>query len=404
MLPPALASRNYRLFFSGQIVSLTGTWLQQVAQAWLVYRLTGSAAILGFLALLQNAPQALLAPFAGVFADRYSRRTLLIITQLLFTLLALLLAALTLTALITPLHIMVIACLCGLVGAVDIPARQALLPELVAKPAMTSAVALNAAVFNGARLAGPALAGAAIPFIGEGWCFFANGISYIPVVGCYLLMRIPAAAAGPTRSLVSEFREGLSYIRHHRITRLLLALLVLTSVAGLPYLVIMPAYTHRILHGEAGTLGLLMAVNGGGALLGALLLAARHPGRSTAQLPVAGCMLFNGALIALGLTGTLTAALPLLLVAGFGFMIQQATSTAWLQTTVPQQLRGRVMAIYTGAFIGLIPVGGLLGGGLADRIGEAHVIGGGGMLGLGGALLIGKYLRRAARQETAARS
>lgn len=391
----ALRHRDYRLFYGGQAVSLVGTWMQQVAQSWLVYRLTGSASMLGVLAVTQNGPLLVAGPVAGVFADRHDKRRILVGTQILAALLALALGAITVAGVVRPWHIVILALLLGFVNAIDMPTRQAFIVEMVGLPDLTNAIALNSALVNGTRLIGPALAGLAIGVIGEGWCFILNGLSYVPVVFAFLVM---TSAALPrrhgSRSVAGELREGLAYIRQTRSVAILLGLLGISSLAGIPYMVILPAFTARILHGDAKLLGLLMAAAGAGALLGALILAARRSTVGLEKMAVLGGGLFGLGLAALALAHTPLAAGLMIFIVGIGFMLQMAASNSLMQMVVPNHLRGRVMSIYMALFLGGMPIGGLVAGWLADRIGEPPVLALGGGLVLLASVALGRQLLR----------
>ena len=272
----SLRHRNFQLFFSGQLISLIGTWMQNVAQSWLVYRLTGSSLLLGVVSFAGQIPVFPMAPLAGMVADRWNRRTIVIITQTASMILAFILAALTLTQRVTVFEVIVLAALLGVVNAFDIPARQSFLVEMVGRDDLMNAIALNSSIFNSARIIGPAIAGILVASIGEGWCFFANAVSYVAVIVGLLWMRIPARVA--ERAITSAFdhiAEGFRFVRRTAPIRALLLLLGLVSLVGMPYTVLMPVFAKTILHGNARTLGVLGSAAGIGALTGALTLASR---------------------------------------------------------------------------------------------------------------------------------
>src|SRR5580658_5859776 len=272
----SLKYRNFQLFFSGQLISLVGTWMQNVAQAWLVYRMTGSSVLLGVVSFAGQIPVVPLAPLAGMVADRMDRRKVVIATQTASMVLALVLAVLTLTKLVNVWEVIVLASLMGVVNSFDIPARQSFLVEMVGREDLMNAIALNSSMFNGARIIGPAIAGILVASIGEGWCFFANGVSFIAVIIGLLLMRIaPRQRERETASAFEHIAEGFRFVRHTAPIRTVLLLLGLVSLVALPYTVLMPIFAARILHGNARTLGILGAASGTGALAGALLLASR---------------------------------------------------------------------------------------------------------------------------------
>ncbi len=290
----ALKHRNFQLFFSGQLISVTGTWMQSIAEAWLVYRLTGSSLLLGTTGFCSQFPVFLVAPLGGIVADRYSRQRVVIATQIASMILALSLAILTLTHLVQVWHVLVLAALLGVVNAFDIPGRQAFLVDMVGKEDLMNAIALNSSMFNAARIVGPAVAGILVAKIGEGWCFFANGISYIAVIAGLLMMRVPnpsrlASAASP----VAHMMEGFRFVRHTKPIWVILLLLGLVSLVAMPYTVLMPIFADKILHGGASGLGILMGATGAGALLGALTLASRTGVRGLGRWVAFSCGAFG---------------------------------------------------------------------------------------------------------------
>jgi len=272
----SLKHRNFQLFFSGQLISLVGTWMQNVAQAWLVYRMTGSSLLLGVVSFAGQIPVFPLAPLAGMVADRMNRRKVVIATQTASMILALVLALLTLTNRVTVWEVVVLASLMGVVNSFDIPARQSFLVEMVGREDLMNAIALNSSMFNGARIIGPAIAGILVATIGEGWCFFANGVSFIAVIAGLLMMRIPHRhMERRVESALEHIAEGFRFVRHTAPIRALLLLLGLVSLVAMPYTVLMPIFAAQVLHGNARTLGVLGAATGIGALGGALTLASR---------------------------------------------------------------------------------------------------------------------------------
>src|SRR5215471_1497217 len=273
----ALRHRNFRLFFTGQLISLIGTWMQTVAQSWLVYRLTGSSALLGSVNFASQIPVFLLSPAGGVAADRYSRHRIVIATQTSSMLLAGALAALTLSDHIRVWHIFVLSALLGVVNAFDIPARQSFIVEMTSREDLINAIALNSSMFNGARIVGPAVAGITVAAVGEGWCFFANAVSYIAVIIGLLMMRVtPFKAPASQDSALSHILEGFQFVAKTTPIRAILLLVGVVSLAGMPFSVLMPIFADRILHAGAQGLGILMGVSGAGALAGALILASRQ--------------------------------------------------------------------------------------------------------------------------------
>jgi MFS family permease len=372
----ALSHRNYRLFFAGQGTSLVGTWITRVATSWLVYRLTGSAAALGIVGFAGQIPTFVLAPFAGVWADRWSRYRVLVVTQVLSMLQSFALAWLALAGTITVTRIIFLSAFQGIINAFDTPARQAFVVDMVEDRAdLANAIALNSSMVNGARLVGPSVAGVLIAVAGEGWCFLLDGISYIAVIASLLMMRLAAAAprASEKRVLV-ELREGFRYAFGFAPIRSVLLLITLISLMGMPYTVLMPLMAATVLHGGPHTLGFLMGATGIGALGGAVYLASRRSVLGLGRVISVSAVVFGCGLIAFSLSRTLALSLALMIVAGTGFMVQLASSNTVIQTIVREEMRGRVMAFYTMAFMGTAPFGSLMAGGLAARIGAPHTI------------------------------
>ena len=377
----ALQYRNYRLFFAGQLISLTGTWMQNVAQAWLVYRLTGSPVLLGAAGFCAQIPVFLLAPVGGVVADRYNRHRLVVATQTASMLLALALAALTLSGTVRVWHIFVLSALLGVVNSFDIPARQAFIVGLVSKPDLINAIALNSSMFNASRVVGPAIAGILVAGIGEGWCFFANGASYIAVIAGLLMMRVPRhqAAAHPGSPL-SRMAEGFRFVIRHPPIHALLALLGVVSFTGMPYAVLMPIFAARILHGGARALGLLMGSTGIGALAGALTLASRRDIKGLGRWVAFAAMGFGAGLVAFSISRIFWLSAAILALCGFAMMIQMGSSNTLIQSMSPDRLRGRVMSVYSMMFMGMAPFGALLAGAVADRLGASLTVACGGAI------------------------
>lgn len=378
---------NYRLYFSGQIVSLVGTWMQIVAQGWLVYQLTDSPLYLGLVSFAASVPVFVLSLGAGAIIDRLPRRRVLVATQTSAMLLAFVLAFLTFSGLVQPWHILVLSFLLGVVNAFDGTARQTFVKDLVGKEDLMNAIALNSATFNTSRLIGPALAGLALATVGAGWCFLLNGLSFLAVIVALLRMKLPAfvppARRGP---LVAEIGEGLRYIRHDPIVLPVIGLVVVSSVFGFSYNALLPAYARDVLQVGAQGLGLLSTAVGLGALVGALWVASSGRSQHKGWLLTFGSLLFPVMLCLLAFTDTFAVALLVLVGAGLGFMVQNATANTLVQTTVPDDLRGRVMSVYMLAFFGMSPIGSLQGGAVAERWGVAAGIGLGASVALGFAL------------------
>lgn len=366
----ALRHRNFQLFFSGQLISLVGTWMQNVAQAWLVYRLTGSSLLLGAAGFASQFPVFLTAPIGGIVADRLNRQRIVIATQIASMILAFILAILTLSHTVRVWHIFVLAALLGVVNAFDIPGRQSFLVDMVGKEDLMNAIALNSSMFNGARVIGPAIAGILVARIGEGWCFFANAVSYIAVIIGLFMIRVqfPARLAAQA-SPMTHMAEGFRFVRNTGPIRALLLLLGLVSLVAMPYTVLMPVFADRILHGGAQALGILMGATGVGALLGALTLAAKTGVRGLGRWVAFACAGFGLSLILFAFSRNLWLSTVLLLPVGFCMMLQMSSSNTLIQAMVPDHLRGRVMAVYTMMFMGMAPFGSFFAGALADRLG-----------------------------------
>ncbi len=382
----ALRHRNFQLFFSGQLISLIGTWMQNIAQSWLVYRLTGSALLLGSVGFAGQIPVFLFAPLGGIAADRFNRRTIVIGTQTASLLLAFILAALTLYNRVQVWQIFLLAALLGVVNAFDIPGRQSFLVDMVGKDDLMNAIALNSSMFNGARVIGPAIAGILVAKIGEGWCFFANGVSYIAVIVGLLMMRVSSPARAVGASPLEHMMEGFRFVNRTAPIRALLLLLGVVSLVGMPYVVLMPIFADQILHGGARALGILMGATGVGALLGALTLAFREGVKGLGRWVGWCCAGFGLSLILFAVSHNFWLSVILLLPVGYTMMLQMACSNTLIQVMVPDDLRGRVMAVYSMMFMGMAPIGALLGGAIADRLGAPLTVGIGGLASVAGAI------------------
>lgn len=390
----SLGSRNYRLFFSGQSVSLIGTWMTRVATSWLIYRLTHSAFLLGMAGFAGQLPLFFLAPIAGVWIDRWNRHRTLVWTQALSLVQSLALAALALSGVIQVWHVILLMVMQGVVNAFDMPARQAFVVQMVDDRAdLPNAIALNSSMVNAARLIGPAVGGVIIAQVGEGYCFLIDGISYMAVIASLLAMRVkPSTAHDRTKKVMQELVEGWRYVAGSVPIRSILLLLALVSLLGMPYTVLMPVFAGQVLHGGPHTLGMLMASIGVGALSGALALAGRQSVLGLGRVIPVSAGLFGLALIGFGLSQQLWLSLALLLVAGFGMMRQMAASNTILQTIVEDEKRGRVMSFYAMAFAGMSPFGSLLAGALAARFGVSYTVAFSGALCLIGALWFAREL------------
>ena len=365
----ALRSKNFKLYFAGQGISLIGTWMTRIAMSWLVYRLTGSAALLGVVGFASQIPAFVLGPVAGVWVDRWNRHRTVVWTQALSMIQSFALAALTLAHIITVWEIVALALMQGLINAIEMPARQSFMIQMVdRREDLGNAIALNSSMVNGARLIGPAIAGVVVATVGEGYCFLADGVSYIAVIVSLILMRIAAQPAQPTRrKVLHEVLEGWRYVTGSVPIRSILANLSLVSLFGVPFSVLMPIFASKVLGGGAHTLGFLMAASGVGALAGAMSLAVRRSVVGLGRRIVIATALFGAALIVFSFSKVLWLSMLALPVAGYGMMQQMAASNTILQTIVEDEKRGRVMAFYSMAFQGMTPFGSLLAGGIASR-------------------------------------
>ncbi len=390
----SMSHRNYRLFFGGQGISLIGTWMQQIAMSWLVYRLTHSVFLLGVVGFLGQIPAFLLSPFAGVLIDRWDRYRLLVGTQSLAMIQAFILALLTLTGTIAIWHIVLLALFLGFVNAFDMPTRQAFVVEMVEKGEdLGNAIALNSFLFNGARLLGPSIGGLLISLLGEGMCFLLNGISFIAVIGALLAMNVTRRKTGSQRfQVLKGLKEGFRYAFGFPPIRSLLFLLALVSLTGVPYTVLMPVFAKNILHGGPQTLGFLMGASGVGAVVGALYLASRRSVLGLGRIIVIALNIFGFGLIAFSFSRFLILSIFLMVFVGFGMMVQMASCNTIIQTIVEEDKRGRVMSLYTMAFMGTVPFGSLFAGSLASKIGAAETVILGGVGCIVGAILFAKKL------------
>jgi MFS family permease len=375
----ALRNRNFRLFVAGQLISLVGTWMQVVAESWLVYRLTGSSLLLGSVGFASQFPVFLVAPLGGIVADRKNRQHILVMTQAASMVLALCYAGLTITGRISVPQIFVLAALLGIVNAFDIPARQAFLVDMVGREDLMNAIALNSSMFNGARIVGPAVAGVLVAAIGEGWCFFVNGVSYIAVITGLLLMTVECRRRDITQtSPLEDLREGFQYVFHTRPIVWLMLLLAVVSLVGMPYAVLMPVFADKILHGGARGLGILMTFSGVGALCGALALAMRSGLKGLGRWVAVASGGFGASLVLFSLSRNFWLSAAILVPVGFSMMTQMASSNTLIQAMVPDELRGRVMSVYSMMFMGGAPFGAFFGGVLADHLGAPMAVGIGG--------------------------
>jgi MFS family permease len=376
----ALRHRNYRLFFVGQGTSLVGTWITRVATSWLVYRLTGSAWLLGIVGFAGQIPTFVIAPFAGVAVDRWNRHRVLVWTQIFSMLQSGALAYFALRGTITVWHVIVLVAIQGLINAFDTPARQAFVVEMVDKREdLPNAIALNSTLVNLARLIGPSIAGILIAAFGEGYCFAIDAVSYAAVIASLLMMNVVLKPRRVPRHALVELREGFRYAASHVPIRSALMLLAFVSLVGAPYIVLMPIFAKEVLHGGAHTLGVLTGATGVGAIAGALWLASRRDSSNLERVITLAGTTFGLALVAFSLSGKLVLSLALLVAVGAGMMITMAAVNTRIQTLVEEDKRGRVMSFFTMAFFGMAPFGALAAGALAAKIGAPTTVTWGGI-------------------------
>jgi MFS family permease len=378
----ALRHRNYRLFFTGQSISMIGTWMTRIATSWLVYKLTGSALLLGVVGFAGQIPSFILAPFAGVFVDRWNRHKLLVGTQVLAMVQSFSLGILALSGYIKIWHVIALSVFQGIINAFDMPARQSFVVQMVEnRDDLSNAIALNSSLVNGARLIGPSVGGVVIAVVGEAWCFMIDGFSYLAVIGSLLAMTVAPVVIKTAKEtgVLRQLREGFSYVSGFMPIRSILLLLAFVSLVGFPYTVLMPVFANDILHGGPNTLGFLMAATGVGALTGAMLLAARKSVLGLGRYIPMMAGLFGASLIAFSFSRVIWVSLVLLVVTGLGFMVHMAASNTLIQTMVDEDKRGRVMSFYTMAFMGTAPFGSLIAGSLAEKIGAPNTLAIGGI-------------------------
>ncbi|HWN99369.1 MAG TPA: MFS transporter [Blastocatellia bacterium] len=377
----ALRHRNYRVYYFGMLVSFTGTWMQSVAQSWLVYRMTGSPWLLGLVGFASQAPVFLLAPLGGVLADRHSRLRIIILTQTLAMVQALILAALTLSNRVTVASIVVLALTLGAINSFDLPARQSFMIELVGREDLMNAISLNSSMIQGSRVAGPAVAGLLVGWLGEGPCFLINGLSYVAVIAGLLTIRVGGDGQRQAEgSALANLRDGFNYVRRTRTVRALLLLVAFVSIFGLPYTVLMPIFASDVLGGGPRALGLLLCATGVGALAGALTLAARKSVQGLGRVVAFSAASFGFLLMLFSLSHDLALSAVLLFPIGFCVLVQMSASNTLVQMIVPDQMRGRLMSFYAMSLMGMAPFGSLLAGAITVRAGAPRTVAFGGAL------------------------
>ncbi len=372
----ALKSRNYRLIFIGSIISFVGTWMQMVAVGWLVYRLTNSPFMLGMVGFISQIPAFAVAPYGGVIADRLDRRKVLLLTQTLSMIQALLLAYFIFTGTITVWHVLVLSFTLGLVTAFDMPASQAFMIEVVEKKEdLSNVIALNSSLVNVGRLAGPAIAGVIIAVYGEGICFLVNGLSYFAIIFALLIIKVkPRARRLIDKNALGEIREAVGYAWRFTPIRDILGLLSVMSLVGMPYILLMPVFARDVLRGGPQTLGVLMAASGLGALIGGLYLASRKNVLGLEKGAAIAAGLFGIGIFIFSFSRSFWLSVLIIFLTGFAMLIQMAGSNTILQTIVEDKMRGRVMSLFSMAFLGMAPFGSLLSGIAADRIGAPYTL------------------------------
>ncbi|MCL6096919.1 MAG: MFS transporter [Patescibacteria group bacterium] len=371
---PALKSKNYALYFSGQLISLVGTWLQIVAQGWLVLQLTNSVFLLGVVSAISTLPTLLFSLYGGVIVDRFPKKKILLFTQSSSMALAFILGILTVLKLINVPEIMVLAFLLGIITAVDAPARQSFVPEIVGKQNLASAIALNSGAFNAARVVGPAIAGFLIAIVGTGGAFILNGISYIAVIAALFAMKVPSVVRKNNLNPMAAIKEGLSYSFSHPVIRSLLLLIAVVSIFGWSYTTIMPAIAQNVYHMGATGLGYLYSAGGLGALAGMVVVSATLRKVSPTKYIFGGNLIFAVSIFLFSLYLNFTFALIFIFFAGFGLLVQITTINSTIQSMVGDQIRGRVMSIYVLMFIGTTPIGSYQIGWLSDKFGTSFAM------------------------------
>ena len=391
----ALKHRNFRLFFFGQLISLTGTWMQNTAQSWLVYQLTGSKLLLGLVAAVGSAPMLLFSLWGGSLADRYPKRALLLWTQSAMMALAFVFAALKWTEQVRPWHILVLAALGGVAMAFDMPARQAFMVEMTSRADLMNAVSLNSSIVNGARVVGPAVAGLLIAQAGIAACFFLNGLSYIAVIAGLLMMRLPRfLPPAQPESNWQHALDGFIYVARHRRVRTLLLLFAIVGVFGWSYSVLLPAFATDVLGVGSREYGVLLSANGIGALCGALTVAAYGDRLHRRLLVFGGLGIFSAMLLLLAMTQNYYLAVVLMALAGWGMLLYFSTTNTLIQMSVADGMRGRVMGIWALVFGGVMPVGGMEAGALSHWFGVSWTVATGAIICGAAALATWLFVRR----------
>jgi predicted MFS family arabinose efflux permease len=390
----ALRHRNFRLFISGQIISLVGTWMQNVAQSWLVYRLTHSELLLGTAWFCSQIPVFALGPLGGLASDRYSRHRLVVVTQILSLVQAFALAALTLTGRVEVWHVLALSATLGIINAFDMPARQSLVIQMTSRDDLLNAISLNSSVFNAARVIGPGVAGLLVAAVGEGACFLLNGVSFLAVIGCLLAMRLPPFVRQRQDSPWGHLVDGFRYAGRHRPVRTLLAMMAAVTLSGMPVLVLMPFFADDIFHRGSQGLGFLMGAMGTGAVVGTLALASQTRVAALPRVIFYSSVTMAICYLVFAWSRWFYFSLALMPVIGFSVMRQMASANTTIQSLIPDEYRGRIMALYAMTVVGLGPFGSLASGALAHQFGPRVTVAAGGAVALAAAAVFGWRLRR----------
>jgi len=370
----AFSYRDFRLFWFGQVISLSGTWMQSVAQGWLVYSLTKSPLYLGMVAAATSLPILLFSLFGGVIADRYPKRDLLLFTQALSILPALALGILTSTGVVTVWHVAMLGALLGTINALDIPVRQSFLAEMVEKGHIGNAIALNSAAFNGARIIGPVIAGMTIAYLGIPACFYLNALSFLAVIAALSRIRAKGDVRTASEGMLRDFTQGIRFVSDNRDIRNVFSLIAVFSIIGLPYISLLPVFAAEVFDRGARGLGFLVGSSGIGALTAALNIAAREDIRDKMKFMALTGICFSAALLAFSLSGMFWLSLVVLMLCGWGMVSYLAVANSFIQITVPDGLRGRVMSVYSLVFLGTVPIGNAIMGVVADRLGTPRAV------------------------------
>ncbi len=371
----ALRSRNYKLYFSGQAISLIGTWIQSTATSWLVYRLTNSSVLLGTTAFLSQIPNLFFSPFVGVFLDRFSKHKILILTQTLLMFQALALSLLTLTNTIRIWQLLLLSLILGILNSVDAPTRQSFVIEMVENPEdLSNAIALNSLLFNIARLIGPTISGFLIALLGEGMCFLINALSFLAVIIALLFMRIKSQILVVSENIIKDLKAGFDYAFKFIVVKYILIFISLSSLFASIYSVLMPIFAKDILRGGPETLGILTGATGGGALMGAIYLAGKSKVKGIESIISYSFGTAGIGLILFSLSRNIFTSLLALFITGLSFMLNSVCSNTLIQSVIDNHIRGRVMSIYIMFFMGSMPIGSYIGGLLAKHIGAVNTV------------------------------